>query len=494
MKHDYDMIVIGGGAAGLTASGISASLGAKTALIEAAKLGGDCTWYGCVPSKALIKAAKVVQNIRTGSKYGLKDTVPEFDFTEVIKRVHKTREEIYEEADAPHHFEKMGIDVIHGLASFIDKHTVKLTGGDRNGETINSRYIVIATGSSPVVPPIDGLQDVPFLTNESIFEIKKLPEHLIVIGAGPIGLEMSQSFRRLGARVTVVDFMDSILIRDNPELTALLRDSLAGEGITFRLNNGVRMVESKNGSITVTIEEKNSKKISTIDGDALLVSVGRKPNLNGLHLEAAGIETKRSGIIVNDRGRTSAKNIYACGDVTGGFQFTHMSEHAAKIAVSNALLKFPMKIDTKHVPWCTFTDPELAHVGATENELQQRRVSFETYKFPYSKIDRALTDREATGLIKVYAKKWNGKILGVDILGVHAGDMLGEWVLALKNKVTLRQMADTIHPYPTYSLGNRRAADQWYVRKQSVTFVKILQRIFGYRGPLPDLSDPERVV
>ena len=494
MKHQYDMVVVGGGSAGLTGSGISASLGAKTAMIEAAKLGGDCTWYGCVPSKALIKAAKIARTISTAGKYGLKNTAPKFNFADVIERVHTTREEIYEEADAPHHFEKLGIDVIPARASFVDSHSVRLEGGEQNGEVITSRYFLIATGSSPVVPPIEGLQDVPYLTNETIFDRKELPEHLIVVGAGPIGMEMAQSFRRFGSQVTVVDYMDSILIRDNKELTTILQESLLCEGINFLLNNGVKRVEKKNGSISVTVEGKEGHTKSTINGDALLISVGRKPNINGLNLEAAGVETRRSGIIVNDRGRTSVKNIYACGDVTGGFQFTHMAEHTAKIAVSNALLKLPMKIDTKYVPWCTYTDPELAHAGATENELRQKGISFEVYKFPYTKVDRALTDLEATGWIKVYAKKWNGRILGVDILGAHAGDMLGEWVLALKNKITLRQMADTIHPYPTYSLGNRRAADQWYVRKQSVSMVKWIQRIFGYRGPLPDLSDPERIV
>lgn len=494
MKHEYDMVVIGGGSAGLTASGISASLGAKTAMIEAAKLGGDCTWYGCVPSKALIKAAKTVQTMNTASKYGLKDVTSKFDFTGVIKQVHAIREEIYEEADAPHHFEKMGIDVIHARASFIDKHTITLLSDKGEERTITSRYFIIATGSAPVVPPIEGLQDVSFLTNETIFDVAKLPGHLIVVGAGPIGMEMAQSFRRFGSQVTVVDFMDSILIRDNKELTDMLRESLSCEGIQFVLHNAVKHVEEKDGVISVTLEEKETKKTTAVTGDAILLSVGRKANVSGLNLETAGVETTSSGIIVNDRGRTTVHNIYACGDVTGGFQFTHMSEHTAKIAVSNALLKLPMKIDTKYVPWCTYTDPELAHVGATENGLLQNGISFETYKFPYSKIDRALTDREATGLIKVYAKKWNGRILGVDILGAHAGDMLGEWVLAMKNKVTLRQMADTIHPYPTYGLGNRRAADQWYVRKQSLTMVKWLQRIFGYRGPLPDLSDPERIV
>ncbi len=494
MNPQYDMVVIGGGSAGLTGSGIAASLGAKTAMIEAAKLGGDCTWYGCVPSKALIKAAKTARTISTAGKYGLKDTTPKFNFADVIRRIHTTREEIYEEADAPHHFENLGIDVIHGRASFVDKNTVKLENGEYGGKTITSRFFLIATGGSPVVPSIEGLQDVPYLTNETIFDLKELPEHLIVVGAGPIGMEMAQSFRRFGSQVTVIDFMDSILIRDNNELTKILQESLSCEGIKFVLNNGVKQVEKKNGSISVTVAGKEEKNKATINGDAILLSVGRKPNINGLNLEAAGVETKRSGIVVNDRGRTSVKNIYACGDVTGSFQFTHMSEHTAKVAVSNALLKLPMKIDTKYVPWCTYTDPELAHAGATENELRQKGVSFEVYKFPYTKVDRALIDLETTGWIKVYAKKWNGRILGVDILGAHAGDMLGEWVLALKNKITLRQMADTIHPYPTYSLGNRRAADQWYVRKQSVMMVKWIQRIFGYRGPLPDLSDPERIV
>jgi pyruvate/2-oxoglutarate dehydrogenase complex dihydrolipoamide dehydrogenase (E3) component len=494
MALDFDMVVIGGGAAGLTAAGISASLGAKTAIIEESRLGGDCTWTGCVPSKALLKAAGIAETFRTAERYGLKASEPQFDFSTVMDRVHEIQTAVYEEADAPAVYQKMGITVIERKAQFISPRQVEVVGPGGGRRQIASRFFVIATGGRPVIPPVKGLAETPYLTSETVFTISKLPARLMVLGAGPVGIEMAQAFRRLGSEVVVLDVQDRILPRDDAELTNLLREHLAGAGIRFLLRSSVEKIEYDGAAIRATFRRASSPVAEAVEGDALLVAVGRQPNLDELGLEAAGVQASHAGITVDRHCRTSAENIFACGDVTGLYQFTHMSEHMAKVAVTNALLRVRMKMDTVNVPWCTFTDPELAHVGASEIELKKRKQRYAVYRFPFSKIDRAVTDRETTGMVKVFARKLNGRIYGASILGAHAGDMIGEFALAMRNKVSLRKMANTIHPYPTYALGNRRAADQWYVRKQSRMFVRLLKLIFRYHGQLPDTRDPNRIV
>ncbi len=481
MAKDYDLIVIGGGAAGLTSSGMGASLGAKTMMIEKHKLGGDCTWYGCVPSKILLNQAKKAK-ISGGP----------VDFSKVSETLNRIREEVYEDADHPDIFRDMGVDVQHGSAAFTDPYTIEITREDGSKKQFSSRYFVIATGSRAFVPPIPGLDETPHHTNHTIFEIDKLPESMIVIGGGPIGTEMSQAFQRLGTRVTVVDMAGTILTKDDPELTAILQKELEKEGVRFQLESGVKSVRKADPGVEVIVE-KNGESI-TLSAETLLVATGRRPNFEDLNLAAAGVGFGKRGISVSKKCRTNVRHIYAAGDVTGMFQFTHMSEHMAKVATTNALLKVPMKVESKYLPWATYTSPEMAHVGATKQELDEKGITYETYRFPYKKIDRAITDEVTTGWIKVYAKKFSGKILGADVLGVHAGEMVSQYGLAMRNGISLKKMADTIYPYPSYSLGARRAADQWYIKNQSLTLVKWLKRIFGYRGPLPDLSDPDRIV
>ncbi len=490
-NYDFDAVVIGGGAAGLTASGIAANFGAKTMMIEKDRLGGDCTWTGCVPSKVLLKAGKVAQQMREGAKYGLIDQEPEINFQKVIEHVHQTRQEIYEDADRPEIFEDMGIEVVAGSATFLDEHTVEIKSNDGSNRKISSRYFFICAGASAFVPSIEGIDSVPYLTNESLFEIEDLPKKLTIIGAGPIGTEMAQAMHRLGSNVTVVDIADRIMTNDDPELTSMLREQLEQEGISYELGAQVKHVRRENG-ITVTVDVDGNEK--QIVSDRLFIATGRRANVDDLGLDEANINYSSQGIEVNKKCRTSQSHIYACGDITGRYQFTHMSEHMAKVATTNALLKFPMKIDEDHVPWVTYTDPELGHVGATEAQLNEQGTSYETYRFPYSKIDRALTDSEAEGLIKIHSRKWDGKIYGVSILGAHAGELISEYAVAMKNGVTLRNLADTIHPYPSYGLGARRAADQWYIKNQSEWQVKLMKKIFGYRGEVPDFSDPDRIV
>ncbi|HKL14818.1 MAG TPA: FAD-dependent oxidoreductase [Balneolaceae bacterium] len=491
-KYDYDALVIGGGAAGLTTAGIAANFGAKTVMIERDRLGGDCTWTGCVPSKTLLKAASVMHQTKQAELYGLSPGAVELDPASVMKHVDRVRREVYEEADDPLIFEKMGIDVVQGAANFVDEHTIKITDSNGLQREVSGKYIFICTGASAFVPPVDGIDSVDYLTNESLFEIDDLPEELIIVGGGPIGSEMSQAFVRLGTKVDVIDMAPGILRNDDPELTSILKETLEGEGVTYHLESSLKKVASKGSRIAVSIEQNDGEKM--LEADKILMATGRRANIDSLQLKTAGIETYRGGISVNDKCQTNKKHIYAVGDVTGRYQFTHMCEHMAKVATSNALIKVPMKIDKKHVPWVTYTNPELGHVGATEQQLVDSGESFEVYRFPFSKIDRAITDGNTTGLIKVYAKKWSGKILGASVLGAHAGEMISQYALAMRNGVSLREFADTIHPYPSYGLGARRAADQWYIRNQSETMVKWIKRLFGYRGEIPDYSDPDRII
>lgn len=481
MKYEYDMIVIGGGAAGLTASGVSVSLGAKTMMIEKEKLGGDCTWYGCVPSKIVLNLGR--KALISGNPA---------DFSEVRKTLDSIRQEIYMDADHPDKFRSMGIDVEEGEATFTDPHTLRIT--KMNGETrlVTSRYMIIATGAKPSVPTIPGIESTPYLTNHTLFEQENLPKSMIIVGGGPIGTEMAQAFRNLGCDITVVDQAERILGKDHPELARLLQKHLEKEGVTFELNSAVTSVRKNKQTVEVTLDQQGKPKV--LSSEKLILATGRVANISTLNLKTTGVETDRGRIRVNERCRTNVRHIYAIGDVTGQYQFTHMAEHMAKVAVSNALLKIPMKMDHTHVPWVTYTDPELAHLGSTAEELNKRGIRFETYRFPYTMIDRAVTDEKTEGWIFVYAKKMSGKILGADILGAHAGELISQYALAMKNGLSLKKMSDTIYPYPSYSLGARRAADQWYVKNQSVTAVKWIRRLFGYRGPLPDLNDPDKIV
>ena len=491
-SYEFDAIIIGGGSAGLTASGIAANVGAKTLMIESNKLGGDCTWTGCVPSKVILKAAKIAQQIRTASKFGLIDIEPTINFRKLIEHVHKIRDEVYWDADRPEIYEEMGIEMVFGKAAFKNPHALEITLNDGTTRVVTSAYIFIATGARAFVPPIPGLEKVDYLTNESLFEIDQLPEHLVVIGGGPIGIEMSQAFANLGAKVTVIDMADRIMQNDDPELVEILHAVLKKQGVKFVLGASIKKIQKAKYAIEVVVERDGNEKV--ISGSHLLVATGRQANFQLLNLEAAGVKTNKKGIQVDNSCKTNVNHIYAMGDVTGRYQFTHMSEHMSKVAVTKALLKIPMTIDKKHVPWATFTEPELAHVGATEKQLKASNRKFEVYRFPYSKIDRAITEGETEGLIKICASKLSGKIYGASVIGAHAGELISEYAVAMKNGVTLRNIADTIHPYPSWGLGARRAADQWYIKNQSEASVKWMKRIFGYKGEIPDYSDPDRMV
>lgn len=471
MKFDRDVLVIGGGAAGLTAAGMAAVLGAKSTLVEARMLGGDCTWHGCVPSKCLLHAAKIAHEMRRAAALGLTPADPTHDLATVLSRVHAIREHVYRDADAPPNMEKLGVEIVNARARFLDKHTLEL---DEQGtiRRLSAKSIVIATGSRTRLPKIENDGTVPLLTNETLFELKALPKRFVVLGSGPIGMEMAQAFHRLGSHVTVVNRSPGILKRDDSELTAQSLEHLRAEGIEFVFGSEVAAIAK--GSVHL-------KDGATIEADAALAATGRQPNFESLNLEAAGVKTNSKGVLVDARCRSSVSNIYACGDIAGRHLFTHMAEHMAKVAINNAIFRLPAKVDERHVTWCTFTDPELAHVGQNEDELKNAGVKHIVYRFPFSKLDRAITESQPGGMIKVMATR-GGRILGASILGANAGEMIAEYALAMKNGISLSKISSTIHAYPTYSLGNRRAADKHVSAWLTPGLVGWIQRIFRLHG------------
>lgn len=486
MTHDY--LVLGGGAAGLTASGIGASLGAKTLLVEAHRLGGDCTWTGCIPSKTLLslarKRAQAHQLVREGVMAGALEP----NLAAVQQHLRGVRAHVYEEADAPHRLEAFGVEVRAARARFLDRFHVELEDASGGKEVVSARKILIATGAAPAVPPIPGLAGTPYLTSDSLFDLTAWPKSLVILGGGPIGCEMAFAFTQLGTRVTVLETAPTFLPREDAFLAPLLRKALEDEDVV--IHTGVNVTHVHHDAEGFALKSVSGR---TFSAEALLVATGRIPRTADLGLEAAGVSFTPRGIEVDTRCRTNVKGIFAAGDVTGRFAHTHMSEHMAKVATTNALLRLPLHLQTRAVPRVIYTHPEFAAVGASEAELLAQGVRFETYAFPYERSDRALTEGEAAGWVRLFATPGTGKLLGAAVLGAQAGELIGTLCLALTRKMALRHLSDTIFPYPTWTLAVRRAADQWYARQQSVGRVRWMQRLFGFRGPLPT-RDPNAIV
>lgn len=462
MNAEFDLTVIGAGAAGLAASQLSARLGARTALIESQRTGGTSTWTGCVPSKALLKAAQVAHHIRTARKFGIASREPEVDFPALMQRIHSIREEIHDYRDL---VERGGVQMFPARARFTGPHTLQLA----TGQQITSRYFLIAAGSRPLIPKVEGIDAVPYLTCESVFEMKQLPKRLIVAGAGPCGVEMAQAFQRLGSAVTLAEAGHRVLSRDDSELAYLLETSLREEQIDIRFGATVEKIAP---GLVATLANG-----TRIEADAILFATGRHVDVSDLDLRAAGIRVTEYGVAVDEHCRTAVKHIYAAGDVTGRHQFTHMAEHMAHVAVRNALLGSRVMLDP-YASWCTYSDPELAHAGASEDQIKSRNVRYEIYKFPYLRLDRAVIESEHAGLIKVFATQRKGTILGVTILGSRAGEMIAEFALAMKKKLTLADIGSTIHAYPTYMAGNLRLADGWELSRRPASL------LFGARKML----------
>ena len=454
-----DICVIGAGSGGLSVAAAAAAFGVPVVLIEKAKMGGDCLNYGCVPSKALLAAAKRAQAMRAGAAFGVASQRPAVDFVKVHGHVHGVIAAIAPN-DSKERFAGLGVRVIEGEARFKDKQTVAV--GDLE---VKARRFVVATGAAPAAPPIPGLDEVAYLTNETVFDLTVCPEHLVIIGAGPVGLEMAQAFRRLGAAVTVIEAA-SPLANDDPECTAIVLDQLAREGIAIRAATNVLRIEP---GAKPRVVVANAGGEQTIEASHLLVATGRRPNLDGLDLAAAGIKTGARGIRVNKRLRTSNRSVYAVGDVTGGPQFTHAANYHAGLVIRNVLFRLRARVDHNVVPRVTYTDPELAHVGISEAQAGKRRIR--VLRWPYHENDRAQTERETRGHIKVVTSE-RGRVLGATIVGAHAGELIVPWTLAVTQGLNIRAFAEVIMPYPTLAEIGKRAAVTYFAGSLTKPFVQ----------------------
>lgn len=469
-----DICVIGAGSGGLSVAAAAAQLGAKTALIEHRRMGGDCLNYGCVPSKALLAAAKRAKAARENGAFGLKGAPPEVDFAAVMDHVHQVIAAI-EPNDSQERFEGMGVRVLRAFGRFTGPDTV-----EAGGTSIRARRIVIATGSSPVAPPIPGLVGVPFFTNETIFDNRTLPAHLLVIGGGPIGLEMAQAHRLLGARVTILEAAPRIMLHDDPELVALLRQRLAADGVEIREAVEVKQVKAAGPGVAAILAAGGTER--RLEGSHLLVAAGRRVNLANLDLDKAGIAVGPEGALVIDRRlRTTNRRVYAVGDAAGGPQFTHVANYHAGIVIRNALFRLPAKVDYRALPWVTYTEPELAQVGLTEANAKARHAGdLAVLRWPFHENDRAQAERAGHGLVKVITRK-NGRVLGASILGAQAGELIHPWALAISRSLKVGALATMIAPYPTLGEASKRAAGSFYVPKllsqRSRSLVRLLARL-----------------
>jgi pyruvate/2-oxoglutarate dehydrogenase complex dihydrolipoamide dehydrogenase (E3) component len=464
-----DICVIGAGSGGLSVAAGAAQMGASTVLIERGAMGGDCLNYGCVPSKSMIAAGRAADTIRHAGRFGVNGHEPRIDFGRVHDHIHGVIAAIAPN-DSVERFEGLGVKVIQASARFTAPDTV-----EAGGATIKARRFVLATGSRASHPPIPGLDDVPFLTNETIFERKAAPEHLIVIGGGPIGVEMAQAHRRLGAEVTVLQ-KGSILPKDDPDLVAVVRDRLTAEGVDLREDADIARVERHGNGIAAVLADG-----TRIEGSDLLVAAGRQANVDGLGLEAAGIEFSPKGVTTDARLRTTNRRVFAVGDVAGGPQFTHIAGYHAGIVIRNVLFRLPAKVDYSALPWVTYTDPELAHVGLTESEARESHKDIRVLTWNFEENDRAQAEREIEGRVKVLTLP-NGRILGASIVGPHAGELIQVWCLAISQKLKIGAIASMIAPYPTLGEAGKRAAGAFYTPKLFSGRTRGLVRFLSWFG------------
>lgn len=463
--ESYDLTIIGGGSAGLVLAVAGAKLGKKTALVEKHRIGGDCLWTGCVPSKAILKAAKVANYIQNADKYGISSSESKPNWQSVMDYVRSTQHVIEEEHDNPERFRDMGVDVIFGDGHFETRDTYVVDDRE-NGQTrqLKSKNFVISTGSRPLTPPIPGLDEYEYLDSENVWELKDLPEKLLVIGAGPIGIELGQAFHRLGADVTIAQRSDRILTKEDADVSEKMQQYLTSEGIDIRLNTDITKIDKNEDGVKVTFTESSST--STNENleekfNKILVAAGRAPNIEGLGLEKIGVEVDKNGIVVNDQLQTHVKNIYAAGDVIGHYLFTHVAAFQAQLLVRNFLLPFPKKINYSVVPWTTFCDPEVARCGLTEIQARAQYGDVDVFRLDQTDVDRAVAEGETSGFSKVITTKWRGKIVGAHLVGANAGEVIHEYVLAMQEGIPLRKLSSMIHVYPTYSTSVWRVAAKW---------------------------------
>ncbi|UCE82813.1 MAG: FAD-dependent oxidoreductase [Deltaproteobacteria bacterium] len=475
--YDFDIGVIGSGAAGLTVTAGAAQAGAKTLLVEKEKvLGGDCLHYGCVPSKTLIKTAHVYHLMKIAREFGLPGVeLPPVDYREVANRIQSVINTI-QKHDSVERFCKLGARVEFGEATFVDEHSIRL-----NGDTISAKNWVIATGSSPAIPPIDGLDRTPHITNKEIWSLDRLPKSLIILGAGPIAIEMAQAFSRLGSKVSVVQRSNQILSKEDKDMADTVMEVLQAEGVRFYLNSSVMAVRDLGSEREVVLKNGANKTIE-LRGEKILVAMGRKANVEGLGLEELGIEFSGKGIQVDKRLRTKQKHIYAAGDVTGDYQFTHAAGYEGGVVFTNAIFHLPRKVDYTFLPWCTYTDPELASIGMNEKAAEAAGIEYAVWTEEFKDNDRSLAEGEKVGKIKMILDE-KEKPIGVQILGPQAGELLNEWVAVLNGKVKLSTLASAVHPYPTLGEINKRVAGTFFSPKVFSDRVKKgLKLFFNLKG------------
>lgn len=478
-KDGYDLVVIGGGVGGLSVASAAAQLGASVALVEKKKLGGDCLYHGCVPSKALIRAATSSYETRQAGRFGVLTDNIRVDYRRVMERLDEVIGKIGEH-DCPQRFQKMGVDVFFGSGSFEDSYAFVL-----DGIPLRGRNFVIATGSGPLRPDIPGLDDVEYRTNLTIFGLEELPRSMVVLGGGPIGVEMAQAFQRMGCQTTLLEQADFCLGKEDPEISQLLEHELATDGVRILTGHkGVKVDVDKNGLKRVCVIGPGGEE-SVAKGEELLVGAGRRPATEGLNLEAAGVETDKDGyIIVDKRMRTGQKHIYALGDVTGGEMYTHAAEYEASVVVPNALYGIPRKADYRAAPHCTYCEPEVARVGLTEGQARNAEHHVQVYRYPLDKSDRHIIDGQEYGLIKLVCKK--KKLLGASIIGHRASDLLHEYVTLMAHNLPITKISGAVHLYPSHGQAVRRAANLFYsetlFKGRPVRFLKTLRRLKGTVG------------
>ncbi len=475
-RFDYNLIVIGGGAAGLVSAYIAAAVKAKVALIEKHQMGGDCLNTGCVPSKALIRSARFVADLNKAASLGIRKAEAQFDFAEVMERVQQVIQQV-EPHDSVERYTQLGVECISGIATIRTPHEVEV-----NGKRLTSRSIIIATGARPIVPPLPGLEQSGYLTSDTVWALRQQPKRLVVLGAGPIGCELAQSFQRLGSEVALVQSNDRILPREDTEVAALVANRFLHEGMQLHTcHRAVRFEQHENEKRVIC--EYQGKEVA-IAYDEVLIALGRRPNVTGFGLQELGVEIAPHGTVKSDPFlRTNYPNIYVCGDVAGPYQFTHTAAHQAWYASVNALFA-PFKkfrVDYSVIPWATYTDPEVARVGLNELEAKEQGISYEVTTYDIDDLDRAIAEGEAHGFVKVLTVPGKDKILGATIVANHAGELITEFVTAMKYKLGLNKILSTIHTYPTMSEANKYVAGQWKQQHKPKWLLDWVERYHRWR-------------
>jgi pyruvate/2-oxoglutarate dehydrogenase complex dihydrolipoamide dehydrogenase (E3) component len=457
----YDLVVIGGGSAGLVVAGGAAQLGARVALVEKKALGGDCLYTGCVPSKTFIRSARFAADLRRAKDFGFAPSSLKFNdgaFVSIAARVGRVIQTVGEH-DRPERFEAWGVEVIFGTPRFLSPRELELTSADGSKKTIQAKRFCISTGSRPAVPPIEGLKETGFITNEEVFHLKNLPASLVVLGGGPVGLELGQSFGRFGSHVTVVEMDKRFLSKEDEEVSAAVENIMREEGLNVLLNTKALRATSANGQKILAVEHNG--KETELHCEEILVATGRRPNIEGLNIETAGVKYDKQRIFTDDYLRTSARHIFAAGDITGHFPFTHMAAYEASVVIRNALFFWPLlqKVDFRVVPWTTFTDPEVARVGLTEIQARRRfgPAKVQIYRTYFADNDRAHTEEETRGFAKIICTGRRNQIIGAHIVGPHAGELIHEVVLAMKERLPITELGSMIHVYPTLTQVNQQA-------------------------------------